>query len=126
MKKYDLHEIMTTAWNFVKTKGMTLSAALKKAWKIAKLVAIGGREWENYGKHRVYFNSDAICSLCHLDIDHYKSGNISNAYLDGEHISNARAGRIISTTTYFDVVSGSFFSNGSESELILNAISAAL
>lgn len=39
MTKYNLHQIMTRAWELVKKAAMTISAALKEAWKEAKNVA---------------------------------------------------------------------------------------
>lgn len=36
MKKYNLSQIMKNAWRMVKTAGMTISAALRKAWAMAK------------------------------------------------------------------------------------------
>lgn len=36
MKKYNLHTIMTRAWEIVRKAGATISQALKFSWKIAK------------------------------------------------------------------------------------------
>lgn len=36
MKKFNLSQIMKNAWRMVKTASMTISAALRKAWAIAK------------------------------------------------------------------------------------------
>lgn len=36
MKKYNKSEIMKNAWNLVRTLGMTMSEALRKAWADAK------------------------------------------------------------------------------------------
>ena len=38
MKKQDLSNIMQTAWQFVKRNGMTLSDALRTAWRNFKLL----------------------------------------------------------------------------------------
>ena len=80
MKKYNLSQIMKRAWELVKKAGMTISSALKKAWKeaksmkeqlIKKLNEIVDEknshdngyhyeavvnDWENYGKSRTYFS----------------------------------------------------------------------
>ena len=37
MKTYNLHDIMTLAWQFVKQTGLTMSECLKKAWANYKL-----------------------------------------------------------------------------------------
>jgi hypothetical protein len=70
------------------------------------LTAIGGRRWQKNGMDRVYLN-DAHQYLG-LEVDRYKSGNIWAAYLDGEKISNAEAGRIASAMdkVYFDLTTG--------------------
>ena len=39
MKEYNLSKIMKRAWALVKEAGMTISSALKKAWKEAKNMA---------------------------------------------------------------------------------------
>ena len=81
--KYNLSNIMKRAWEMVKKVGMTMSAALKNAWKEAKEMAekkefngfvklvIAGREhysddkeskfltfkkWEKNGVSRIYVN----------------------------------------------------------------------
>lgn len=65
MKKYNLSKIMKRAWEIVKKFGETISSALKKAWKEAKmakesmeekLVENGYKVWEKYGKKRIYIN----------------------------------------------------------------------
>ena len=80
MKKYNLSQIMKKAWSLVKGLGMTMSSALKEAWReakslkaqlIVKLEAIAAeanshdngyhynvymKDWANYGKSRTYFS----------------------------------------------------------------------
>lgn len=80
MKKYNLSKIMKKAWSLVKGLGMTMSSALKEAWReakslkaqlIAKLEVIATeanshdngyhynvymKDWANYGKSRTYFS----------------------------------------------------------------------
>lgn len=82
--KYDRRAIMKKAWIIRRESGCTMSAALKKAWTVAKkgnemtkkdeiieklnkIVAIGNsrdngyhyeliiKDWANYGKDRTYF-----------------------------------------------------------------------
>jgi len=57
------------------------------------LLRIGGREWTAGDKHRIYFNS--LEALFGLDVSRYHTGNICGATLDGERLSNARAGEIV-------------------------------
>ena len=80
MKKYNLSKIMKRAWELVRKSGMTISSALKKAWKEAKSMReqlierlneivceknshdngyhyeAVVKDWENYGKSRTYFS----------------------------------------------------------------------
>ncbi|MEU9703044.1 hypothetical protein [Streptomyces sp. NPDC047981] len=60
------------------------------------LTAIGGRRWQKNGMDRIYFNNAR--DLLGLQVSHYKSGNISSAWLDDESISNSEAGRIAAAT----------------------------
>lgn len=39
MKRYDLSRIMKRAWALVKEVGMTISSALRRSWKEAKMMA---------------------------------------------------------------------------------------
>lgn len=69
MRKYNRSEIMRNAWNLVRTAKMNISAALKAAWALAKLVAkanelgenswwqtytVKVNNWVKYGKNRTY------------------------------------------------------------------------
>lgn len=102
MKKYNLSQIMKNAWNMVKTAGTTISAALKKAWAIAKCnvkkeftgVALVGegmsikmfKKWSNYGKNRIYINrQDGKKSYGYIDLD---NGNQVVTTKDGNHSTN--------------------------------------
>ena len=60
---------------------------------IQKMIENGGREWRGGKKHRVYFND--LAGLYGLEIDRYRTGNISRAELHGEKISNSHARRLI-------------------------------
>lgn len=63
-----------------------------------------GSEWKNHGKHRIYFNDDLKHEIIGLDVDYYKSGNVSGATLNGERISNSEARRVMSKlgSMYYD------------------------
>ncbi len=71
-----------------------------------QIIAIGGSDWQRNGTHRVYLNQTN--SMLGLDVDTYKSGNISSATLHGETISNAEAGRLGSALdkVYLDATTG--------------------
>ena len=60
---------------------------------VEKLVKIGGSEWKKNQMHRVYFND--FSERLGLHVEHYNTGNISGATLNGERISNSEAKRII-------------------------------
>lgn len=65
-----------------------------------QMIRIGGRLWEGRnGTRRVYLND--WTPLVGLEIEHYKSGNICHATLDGEEISNSRAYKLLSNTRVY-------------------------
>lgn len=45
MKKYNLSKIMKRAWELVKKTAMTISSALKKAWREVKMNYFAIKEW---------------------------------------------------------------------------------
>ncbi|OUQ10712.1 hypothetical protein B5E84_19995 [Lachnoclostridium sp. An14] len=92
MKKYDLRKIMKRAWLLVKEAGMSISSALKKAWREAKemtkekfnkcaKVLMPGYDkacctdsaylyfslWEKFGKSRIYVNDYKRRTLGFID-----------------------------------------------------------
>src|SRR5689334_7545597 len=70
------------------------------------LTAIGGRRWQKNGMDRIYLND--FETVPGLELDHYKSGSISYATLDGQKISNSEASRLATAVdkVYFDVTAG--------------------
>lgn len=70
------------------------------------LEAIGGRRWIKGGHDRIYFNNWP--ELIGLEINRYKTGNISCAFLDGELISNRQAGLLLNmiNKVYWDIQAG--------------------
>lgn len=75
-------------------------------YSIETMTAIGGRRWQKNGHDRVYLNG--FETVPGLELDHYKSGNISYAELDGEKVSNSEAGRLATAVdkVYFDAADG--------------------
>ena len=72
----------------------------KNILNIEELEKKGFSRWTKGGMDRLYF--DVKKAEC-LDVDYYKSGNVSSAYLEGERISNAEAYRIMSVKCFIDL-----------------------
>lgn len=70
-----------------------------------KLEALGISAWEKNGMRRYYINADKVEAVFGLEIGRYNTGNISSARLNGEHISNTKAGKLLARKIYFDAVS---------------------
>jgi excisionase family DNA binding protein len=89
---------------------IALTAKPKKVvYSIETMTAIGGSEWIRGDKHRVYING--WTNLIGLEVNHYKSGNIASAFLNGEEISNSEAYRLLGTVNkvYFDAADGKVY-----------------
>ena len=67
---------------------------------IEELENKGFNRWTKGAMDRLYFNVE---KSEYLDVDYYKSGNVSSAYLEGERISNAEAYRIMSVKCFIDL-----------------------
>lgn len=108
-------EIMANAWKIAregqKAFGGKVSEyfaeALKMAWVQAKSVIgidalekKGFSRWTKGDMDRLYFN---IQKSGHMEVDHYKTGNISFAAIDGEEISHRFAGQILSVKCFIDL-----------------------
>lgn len=108
-------EIMVNAWTIAKEGQKAFggkvreyfSEALKMAWAQAKgginieaLEKKGFSRWSKGNMDRLYFN---IQKSGHMDVDYYKTGNISYASVDGEEISHRFAGQILSVKCFIDL-----------------------
>ena len=108
-------EIMRNAWSIArqgqKDFGGKVSEyfaqALKMAWAQAKnsinvesLEKKGFSRWTKGDMDRLYFN---IQKSGHMEVDHYNTGNISHAAIDGEEISHRFAGQILSVKCFIDL-----------------------
>ena len=108
-------EIMKNAWSIAregkKAFGGKVSEyfaqALKMAWAQAKnkidvesLKKKGFSRWTKGDMDRLYFN---IQRSGHMEVDHYNTGNISFAAIDGEEISHRFAGQILSVKCFIDL-----------------------
>ena len=79
--------------------------AMEEKTTAQKLEEIGIEVWEGKGMRRYYIPRWKMYDVFRLDVDYYKSGNISSAALNGEGISNSRAARYLSMKVYYDAVS---------------------
>lgn len=108
-------EIMSNAWKIAregqKAFGGKVSEyfaeALKMAWAQVKncinidaLEKKGFSRWTKGDMDRLYFN---IARSGHMEVEHYKTGNISFAAVDGEEISHRFAGQILSVKCFIDL-----------------------
>ena len=75
---------------------------------IERLVAAGGKEWIGGTNHRVYFKAERILGL---EIEKYNTGSLRNVTLNGERISNSKAGKIINAKLYVNVTTGEVFTD---------------
>ena len=108
--KYNKSEIMKKAWGIFKSAQNSFSDCLREAWKIVKASSIGNL-WEKYGKCRVYFDQNSVLSICGVEIERYKTGNVCSCYVNGASVSNSDGRRWIDGTNgcYFDVQNNEVF-----------------
>lgn len=91
---------------------------------VKDLIDRGGVPWDLHGHDRVYINQEKFVMPSGnvlLDLKYYKTGNISSAYLDGELISNNKAGGCKFDKVFFCKKRGKFFGH----ELIVDALTVA-
>lgn len=86
-----------------------ITLGLRQAWVEVRLLQIGNR-WTKGAMDRIYIND--LPRWYGLNVDHYKSGNICYAELNGERISNTQAskllGRLSMAKVWYDVTTGKF------------------
>lgn len=70
--------------------------------QISKLTAAGAKRWTKYGKDRLYIDAKVLG----LELDCYRTGNISSARWQGAAVSNADGGRLSCSKVYVDVATG--------------------
>ena len=66
---------------------------------ITKLEAKGFKRWTKGNMDRMYINPQALG----LQVEYYKTGNISDSIWNGERISHAEARRMLNAKTYIDL-----------------------
>lgn len=108
-------QVMDLAWAIKNADRTNLfSECLKLAWKVSRetglvsqLGLLGFNRWEkttDSGRHmdRMYIDAESLGLWC----DHYKTGRICDATLDGEYLSHSRAYDYKHAKTYFDLDDG--------------------
>ncbi|GFH34272.1 hypothetical protein [Streptomyces pacificus] len=87
----------------------TKKPAAKVVYSVETMTAIGGSRWQRGSMDRVYLGDYA--TVPGLELDHYNTGRIYSASLDGSGISNAEAGRLATAVdkVYFDATDGKVY-----------------
>ena len=75
--------------------------------EIKALEAKGFNRWQKGNMDRLYINAANIGLVC----QYYKTGNVRDAWFDGESISNCEARRMKAAKTFIDVKSGMVYSD---------------
>lgn len=107
---YNKSIIFSNAWNLVKTLKISLADALRRAWKIAKLLILGGKSWVKDSCNRIYVNTDELLTSLGYEWGYYKTGNLEWATLDGSHISNSKFSKIHNSINkfWYDINTGNY------------------
>jgi hypothetical protein len=117
------HEI---AWTLVGDYAARMSYGLRQAWFEARLIAAGGNLWEKGSMRRIYMNN--LPTLYGLQLQHYNTGNISYAELDGERISNNKAREIVWALSngklWYDLNTGRFYSKNLSKKAVTRIMTA--
>ena len=91
---------------------------------VEALLANGAREWKKDVHHRIYITgTDIARNALKIEADHYKSGSVRSARMDGEKISNSEYGRLMTACYYYDVVDDQFYGDArTKTEQVSQAI----
>ena len=74
---------------------------------ISELESKGFKRWQKGTFDRMYVNA----SVLGLECTYYKTGNISSAAFNGEHISNSEGYRLKAAKTYIDLTKNTIVSD---------------
>ena len=117
------HEIART---LVGDYAARMSYGWRQAWFEAWLIAAGGNLWEKGSMRRIYMNN--LPTLYGLRLQHYNTGNISYAELDGERISNNKAREIVWALSngklWYDLNTGRFASKNLSEKAVTRIMTA--
>jgi hypothetical protein len=96
------HRIAIAAMRTRKAPTMTAPAALT----IETMTAIGGNRWQKNGMDRVYL--DNWTRYAGIVTDHYRTGAVGYAAINGRPIANGRVGKLVSAIdkVWFDASDG--------------------
>jgi len=78
---------------------------IRREMTVESMLEIGGTRWTKGGHDRVYLDWSKLVGL---EVEHYRTGNISYAEYKGERISNSQAYQMCSQIdrVWFDCVTG--------------------
>ena len=79
---------------------------------VQKLEDLGIEAWERGSMKRYYINENNYEAVFGLKIWRYNSGNICGAELNGESLSNTKAGRLLRNKFFFDAVDNTWKMSG--------------
>lgn len=86
---------------------------------MSQLQEMGATRWTKGEHDRLYLN-EAAAKLIGLEISYYNTGNISYAKLDGEKISNRRAGELSAVTSiYININTGKMAGRVSDHQIAM-------
>ncbi|KAB8312942.1 hypothetical protein EH228_04495 [Erwinia endophytica] len=111
------HEIAKSTNAVVGCYQIAFSLALKSVYASLtqtmeeKLIDMGMHVWEKGDYRRIYIKAEHYEAVFGLKTQHYKTGNIKSAMLNGQEISNSKAYKLCSTASYFDCNTQQFVSN---------------
>lgn len=78
--------------------------------RIAELETKGFKRWTKGNLDRLYINASQLGLVC----SYYSSGNISDATLNGERVSNCEARRMKAAKTFIDIKTETVYSDNDE------------
>ena len=73
---------------------------------ISKLEEKGFKRWTKGNMDRLYINAGSLGLVC----QYYKTGNISDAFFNGERVSNSEGYRMKNAKTFIDIATGKVYS----------------
>ena len=85
---------------------------------ITALVNKGFNRWTKGNLDRLYINATKLGLVCR----YYKTGNISDAFLNGYRISNSEARRMKAAKTFIDIKTGTVYSDNSQLKAAAEAL----
>lgn len=94
---YNRRQIMKNAWKMKKTENITMSAALKYAWALAKAIIIGEEQLDKY------------CGHAKIKVNEWRKNDKSRTYIEVRHYTNAWNLKHVTAIGYINNLTGEFF-----------------